>query len=129
MTISMTGFAAARGAASGYAWAWEIRSVNGKGLDLRLKVPEWIDGLEAALRGELQKRIGRGNVSLTLRVSREEGAASGPRVNSEMLASVLRAIAEVEGAAKAAGLDLASASAAEIIQMRGVLDSAELSSS
>jgi hypothetical protein len=53
--ISMTGFAARRGAGLGYAWVWDLRSVNGKGLDLRLRVPDWIDGLEAAVRADLQK--------------------------------------------------------------------------
>lgn len=51
MTISMTGFAARKGQGAGHGWTWDIRSVNGKGLDLRLRVPDWIDGLEAALRG------------------------------------------------------------------------------
>ncbi len=53
MTISMTGFASRKGQGAGHAWMWDIRSVNGKGLDLRLRVPDWIDGLELALRGEL----------------------------------------------------------------------------
>ena len=66
MTISMTGFAAAKGQGAGHSWSWDIRSVNGKGLDLRLRVPEWIDGLELALRGEIAKALGRGNVSLSL---------------------------------------------------------------
>ena len=67
--ISMTGFAARRGAGPGYTWVWDLRGVNGKGLDLRLRVPDWIDGLEAAIRSELQKALTRGNVSLTLRVT------------------------------------------------------------
>ncbi|MFZ1479947.1 MAG: YicC/YloC family endoribonuclease, partial [Paracoccaceae bacterium] len=54
MTISMTGFAARRGEGAGFGWTWDIRSVNGKGLDLRLRVPDWIDGLEMALRADLQ---------------------------------------------------------------------------
>jgi uncharacterized protein YicC (UPF0701 family) len=41
--VSMTGFAARRGHAPGHDWGWEIRSVNGKGLDLRLKLPDWIN--------------------------------------------------------------------------------------
>ena len=51
--ISMTGFAARRGAGVGYSWTWDLRSVNGKGLDLRLRVPDWIDGLEAMLNAAL----------------------------------------------------------------------------
>ena len=71
MTISMTGFAAAKGQGAGHGWAWDIRSVNGKGLDLRLRVPDWIDGLEAALRSELGRALQRGNVSLSLKVVAE----------------------------------------------------------
>ena len=47
---SMTGFASRRGQGAGCSWTWEIRSVNGKGLDLRLRLPDWIDGLESAAR-------------------------------------------------------------------------------
>lgn len=122
MTISMTGFAAGRGTGAGYAWLWDIRSVNGKGLELRLRVPEWVDGLEGALRAELQKALGRGNVSLSLKLSREEGNATGPRVNRQVLHSVLSALAEVEQASMAAGMTLAQATAADVLSMRGVLE-------
>lgn len=123
MTISMTGFAARRGAALGYAWMWDIRSVNGKGLDLRLRVPDWIDGLEIALRAELQKALGRGNVSLTLKVAREEGAAPQPRISPPALDAALAALANVEQAAMAAGVTLAQPTAADVLSMRGVMES------
>ena len=51
----MTGFSALRGTSDGFSWAWDIRSVNAKGLDLRLRVPDWIEGLEVALRRDLGK--------------------------------------------------------------------------
>ena len=124
MTVSMTGFAARRGTGAGYGWLWDIRSVNGKGLDLRLRVPDWVDGLEVALRAELQKALGRGNVSLTLKVARESGAAEPARVNREVLAGVLRALQEVEAAAMTAGVTLAQATAADVLAMRGVMDAA-----
>ncbi len=53
MIRSMTGFASASGASGPHSWGWELRSVNGKGLDLRLRVPDWVDGLEAGLRKQL----------------------------------------------------------------------------
>jgi uncharacterized protein (TIGR00255 family) len=118
----MTGFAARRGAGAGHGWLWDIRSVNGKGLDLRLRVPDWIDGLEVALRAELQKALGRGNVSLTLRVAREAGVAEVARLNRPVLAGILQALSEVEGAAMAAGVTLAQATAADVLSMRGVLE-------
>jgi len=124
MTVSMTGFAARRWQGAGHSWAWDIRSVNGKGLDLRLRVPDWIDGLEQALRVEMAKAMGRGNVSLSLKVARDgmsEGA-EGLRVNPPALAAVLRAMAEVEQTAMDAGLTLAPANAADVLAVRGVLD-------
>lgn len=124
MTVSMTGFAARRGQGAGHSWGWDIRSVNGKGFDLRLRVPDWIDGLELALRGELAKGISRGNVSLSLRVARDGMAdgAEGLRVNPPALAAVLAAMTEVEQAAMAAGVTLAQGTAADVLGVRGVLD-------
>ncbi|NUB43305.1 YicC family protein [Fertoebacter nigrum] len=126
MMTSMTGFATRKGAGAGHVWAWDIRSVNGKGLDLRLRLPEGIDGLEAGLRAALGRGIGRGNVSLSLRLAREGGeSVEGPRVNPGMLAAMLRALAEVEQAAMAAGVTLAQASQADVLGLRGVLDNAQ----
>jgi uncharacterized protein (TIGR00255 family) len=121
--ISMTGFAARRGTGAGYSWAWDVRSVNGKGLDLRLRVPDWIDGLEAAVRAELQKSITRGNVSLTLKVSQDEGRdESAFRLNETALAAALRTLAQVEAAAMAANVTLRQATAADVLTLRGVID-------
>jgi uncharacterized protein (TIGR00255 family) len=124
MTISMTGFAAARGQGAGHSWAWDIRSVNGKGLDLRLRVPDWIDGLELALRGELSRALQRGNVSLSLKVARDGLAdgAEGMRVNTPALTSVLAALKQVEDAAMAAGVTLGQPTGADVLAVRGVLD-------
>ncbi len=125
MTVSMTGFAAARGQMPGFSWLWDLRSVNGKGLDLRLRVPDWIDGLEATLRADLQKGLGRGNVSLTLKLMRE-GAAEGTalRLNTQAYGQLVRVLAEAETAARAVGVVLAPTSAADLLVMRGVLESA-----
>lgn len=122
MTVSMTGFAARKGQAHGYSWTWDIRSVNGKGLDLRLRVPDWVDGLEVLIRTELQKALGRGNVSLSLKVSREEGSDTGLRVNMAVLPSVLSALHVVENAAMAAGVTLAQPTSADVLALRGVLE-------
>jgi uncharacterized protein (TIGR00255 family) len=121
--ISMTGFAARRGTGAGYAWVWDLRGVNGKGLDLRLRVPDWIDGLEAAVRTELQKAIPRGNVSLTLKVAQDEGREEAAfRLNEAALGAALAAVARVETAAMAAGVTLAQATAADVLTLRGVID-------
>jgi uncharacterized protein (TIGR00255 family) len=126
MTISMTGFATAKGQGAGHSWAWEMRGVNGKGLDLRLRVPEWIDGLELALKAELTKALGRGNVSLSLKVSRDgmgEGV-EGLRLNPAALSAALEALRAVEDAAMAKGVTLGQATAADVLTLRGVLDAA-----
>jgi uncharacterized protein (TIGR00255 family) len=121
--ISMTGFAARRGAGAGYTWVWDLRSVNGKGLDLRLRLPDWIDGLEAAIKAELQKAVTRGNVSLSLRVTQDGGAEEAAfRLNQVQLAAALAALGQVEGAAMAAGFTLRQPTAADVLTLRGVLD-------
>ncbi|MBI1172034.1 YicC family protein [bacterium] len=125
MTISMTGFAARKGQGAGHSWAWDIRSVNGKGLDLRMRLPDWIDGLELALRGELSKALGRGNVALSLKVTRDgmgEGV-EGLRLNPAALQAALAALREVEDQAMQIGVTLGQATAADVLALRGVLDS------
>ena len=69
---SMTGFARVDGAADRLAWAWELRSVNGRGLDLRFRLPPGWDALEPALREAAGRTLKRGNVTANLTVKREE---------------------------------------------------------
>lgn len=118
----MTGFATRRGQGAGQAWQWDIRGVNGKGLDLRLRLPEGIEGLEADVRAALGRAVTRGNVALSLKLDRDPAAAGTIRLNPAALADVLRALAEVETAAMAQGVTLRQASQAEILAIRGVLD-------
>jgi uncharacterized protein (TIGR00255 family) len=121
MIQSMTAFATAKGAVPGHSWTWELRGVNGKGLDLRLRVPDWIEGLEPALRARLGQAITRGNVALTLRLTSDD--ASGQlTVNPDRLDDVLRAMALVEDRAMACGLSLAPATAGDILSLRGVIE-------
>lgn len=121
MIYSMTGFASAQGAGFGFSWSWELRSVNGKGLDLRLRLPDWIEGLETALRTRLGKALARGNVSLALRVQSED-ASGGLALNQSQLGPVLNAMSEVEAQAMEQGITLAPANAADILALRGVLE-------
>lgn len=123
MHHSMTGFASGQGASGSYSWTWDLRSVNAKGLDLRLRVPDWIPGLEADLRTRLGKTVARGNLTLNLRVTREE-TASRLTVNPHMLSEVLAALNEVEDRAMQTGVTLAPSRAADILSLRGVLDTA-----
>lgn len=70
MVNSMTGFAARAHQGADFNWSWEMRSVNGKGLDLRFRLPEWISGLEQGLRTELSRHLARGNVTINLKLQR-----------------------------------------------------------
>lgn len=118
---SMTGFASLKGQLGAYSWGWDIRAVNGKGLDLRLRVPDWIEGLEAQVRSAVTAAVGRGNVALALRVQREDAAAP-LRVNTAQLERVMQALSEIEEAAHHAHVSLSGTSAADILSLRGVMD-------
>ncbi len=84
---SMTGFARTDGQAEGLAWTWELRSVNGRGLDIRLRLPGGFDALEPALRDAIAKRLKRGNVTANLSAKREEAPHYAP--DTQVLAQVL----------------------------------------
>src|SRR3974390_587612 len=79
---SMTGFARAEGAAAGLAWVWELRSVNGRRLDLRFRLPPGWEALEPPLRKAAGKVLKRGNVAVNLTVKRE----SEPRLVADPVA-------------------------------------------
>lgn len=93
MTSSMTGFARVEGGKAGLAWAWELRSVNGRGLELRLRLPQGLEAQEAALREAAGRVLRRGNVTANLVVKREEQ----PRLACDPAAldTVLALVAEV----------------------------------
>ncbi|MEO9683751.1 MAG: YicC/YloC family endoribonuclease [Tateyamaria sp.] len=118
---SMTGFAAATGSMDPFRWAWDLRSVNGKGLDVRLRVPDWIEGLEAALRPMLQARAHRGNVTLSLRLSREDATAA-VTLNTAQMKATVQLLLEIEAEAMDQGLSLGPSRATDIAVMRGVLE-------
>ncbi|MDC0737290.1 YicC family protein [Cognatishimia sp. SS12] len=124
MLRSMTGFAASKGSHQDYNWLCELRSVNAKGLDLRLRVPDWIEGLEPELRARLSKAIVRGSVALNLRVSRTESSAA-PQLNAAALDGALAALLQIETRAMDEGLSLAPCNAADILSLRGVMDVAQ----
>jgi uncharacterized protein (TIGR00255 family) len=117
----MTGFATLSGGADGLAWAWEARSVNGRGLDLRLRLPEGFEALDGPIRAAAGRVLARGSVTVALRLS-AGGAGSVPRLNPEALdAAVAAALAAAE-AASGRGLDLAPMTAADLLGVRGVLE-------
>ncbi|MGR3794886.1 YicC/YloC family endoribonuclease [Vannielia sp. SX4] len=121
MVNSMTGFATRSQQGSDFSWSWELRGVNGKGLDLRLRLPEWIGGLEQALRTELNKALVRGNVSLSLRLQRSRSDGQ-MRLDSTQLSQVLSALSAITREAERAGVELKAPTTAEILSMKGIAD-------
>ncbi|MDE0800364.1 MAG: YicC family protein [Rhodospirillaceae bacterium] len=87
MTInSMTGFSRSEGLAlnGSLSWVWELRSVNGKGLDVRLRLPPGLETLEPMVRKSVADRLARGNLNMTLSVSYRDSGL-GYRINEEFL--------------------------------------------
>jgi len=116
---SMTGFGRADGAADGLAWTWEIRSVNGRGLDIRMRLAPGYDSLDAPVREALAKRLVRGNLSVNLAVERRTANGS-VRLNEALLGDILKAadrVAELSGGARP--------STADLLAMKGVLETVE----
>jgi uncharacterized protein (TIGR00255 family) len=122
MPKSMTGFATTSGSFEIWRWVWELRSVNGRGLDIRLRLPDWIEGLEPKVRAALSKAASRGNVTVSLRVTREEAQATG-RIDMAVLEQTLDHLSRISAAAARRGQVLAQPTAAEVLTLRGVLDS------
>jgi uncharacterized protein (TIGR00255 family) len=87
--VSMTGFAEAHGAHDAARWRWEVKSVNGKGMDLRLRMPPGFDGIEAAARILAAERFKRGNIQATLTMEAQEGSR-GLRIDAEALSAAVR---------------------------------------
>jgi uncharacterized protein (TIGR00255 family) len=92
---SMTGFARSHGVCGSYAWAWEIKSVNGKGLDLRLRLPSGFDAVEVPARARIAEVLARGSIQASLAVERS-GAAPSVHINSAVLDAVLAALRQIK---------------------------------
>ena len=116
---SMTGFARTQGEHAAMRWHWEIKSVNGRGLDLRLRLPAGFDGLEARLREILTAQVKRGNCQANLQLDRS-GREPVVTVNQSALQVVLAAIGALQNHAQ-----LGPASPDGILALKGVLDTAE----
>jgi uncharacterized protein (TIGR00255 family) len=114
----MTGFARAQGDELGISWVWEIKSVNGKSLDLRLRLGPGFDALEPQLRALVAQRFRRGSFSATLTVTRTEPAAV--RVNRGTLAQLVALMKELAGEIEAAPPRIDG-----LLALRGVVETVE----
>lgn len=121
---SMTGFArhAVQHAMEGgeARIIWEVRSVNGKGLDLRLRLPQGLEAAEHPVRSMLARHFSRGNFQASLSVERSE-AQAGFSINQAMLAEILKLGADLQ-----ATHGLAPASVDGILSLRGIIDQAQM---
>ncbi len=119
---SMTGFARAVAEQDGASIAWEVKSVNGKSVEVRLRLPQGFERLEPAVRQTLQKRFSRGNFQATLTVGRAAGQQAQPVVNEAFLrdlAGLAKRLQEQFG--------VSPATADGLLSLRGVLDIPETS--
>ncbi len=120
MTLkSMTGFARTDATRGSTSWAWEIKSVNGRSLDVRLRVPPGFDALEPKIRELVAKRVSRGSISVNLTVKRAEGV-SEIRLNEAALAQAIAAADRVRAITKGP-----AATTEGLLALRGVLEFVE----
>jgi uncharacterized protein (TIGR00255 family) len=113
--VSMTGFAEAQGSRDGARWRWEAKSVNGRGLDLRLRLPPGFDSIEMAARVLANGRFKRGNIQASLTFEAASGAR-GLRIDAAALASAVKIAKEV-----AAETGLSPASIDGLLALKGVI--------
>jgi len=116
---SMTGFARSHGVAGAYAWAWEIKSVNAKGLDLRFRLPLGWDAVEVPSRARGTEKLSRGTVYANLTVERK-GVQPTVKVNQPVLSAVLSALKGLSGKVQAAPPTLDG-----ILSLKGVIEVTE----
>ena len=120
----MTAFASRRSTEQGLAWVWDLRSVNARGLDIRLRLPEGIEGLEQAVRGAISAAMKRGSISLSLKMAREAGDVP-LTLDPAQLDRTLEALRLVQERAGRIGVNLSAPSPAEILSQRGVMTARE----
>src|ERR1700742_4108659 len=118
--VSMTGFAEASGSHEGLRWRWETKSVSGRSLDLRLRMPPGFDSLEPPARLLATERFRRGSLQVSLTVEQQE-AARGLKVDPAALASAVKLAREIS-----AETGLAPARVDGLLALKGVIVQEEL---
>jgi len=116
---SMTGFARGHGITGSYAWSWEIKSVNAKGLDLRFRLPPGWDAVEVPARARAAERLSRGTVYVNLAVERK-GVQPTAKINEPVLGAVLSTLKSLSGRVEAAPASLDG-----ILSLKGVIEVTE----
>jgi len=116
---SMTGFARGHGVAGAYAWSWEIKSVNAKGLDLRFRLPQGWDTVEVPTRTRATEKLSRGTIYANLTVERK-GVQPTVKVNEPVLDAVVSTLKALSGKVEAAPPSLDG-----ILSLKGVIEITE----
>ena len=116
---SMTGFARSQGISGPYTWAWELKSVNAKGFDLRLRLPSGWDAIDPPVRARAAEALARGTVYGNLTVERQ-GVAPTVTINEPVLNAVLNAIEQLKGRVASAPPSIEG-----ILGLKGVIEVSE----
>ena len=116
---SMTGFARSHGSSGPYVFEWELKSVNAKGFDFRMRLPTGWDDIEPTVRKRAAEALSRGTVYANLTVKRAN-AASTVQINQDVLASVLRVASEIAGK-----VDAVAPSIDGLLGIKGVIEVVE----
>lgn len=112
----MTGFARAGGVLDALTWNWELKSVNGRGLDVRCRLPAGFDAVEQAVRKRTGERLKRGSVAVALQIS-GSGDTMQVRINHDVLDQIANLAGDLSQR-----LRLTSASVDGLLGLRGVID-------
>jgi uncharacterized protein (TIGR00255 family) len=116
---SMTGFARSHGASGPYAFEWELKSVNAKGYDLRVRLPQGWDELEAHAKKRAGEMLARGTVYANLNIKRAN-AASSVRINEDVLSAIVKVAHELTGK-----IDAVAPSIDGLLAIKGVIEVVE----
>ncbi len=113
---SMTGFAVLEGTDAGFVWRWELRSVNGRGLDLKMRLPQGFEALDAALRPLARKALARGSVTANLSIERQR-EESKLTPDPDTVQAAIKALIAIREAASAVGIPLAPVSGEKLVSL------------
>ncbi|HWV97936.1 MAG TPA: YicC/YloC family endoribonuclease [Xanthobacteraceae bacterium] len=116
---SMTGFARSHGTSGPYTFEWELKSVNAKGLDFRMRLPVGWDDVELTARKRATELLSRGTVYANLNIKRSS-TASSIRVNEDVLAAVVKIAGQLAGR-----VDAVAPSIDGLLSIKGVIEVAE----
>src|ERR1700676_1854274 len=116
---SMTGFARSHGASGPYAFEWELKSVNAKGFDLRMRLPPGWDDLEALAKKRAGEVLSRGTAYANLNCKRPRGVST-IRINEEVLASIVKVAGVLAGK-----IDAVTPSIDGLLAIKGVIEVVE----